>query len=583
VGPLKRSGEFVWLLSRVKPYWLRTAAALFWTTLGGLAMTIDPLLMRRLIDVALPQRDLRAALLLVGGIGLCYFGRSAFYSLGALANFSVTQFCTFDLRLALLDQMNRLSADYHEQTPTGEKLTRLEYDVDQIAGLGADTVNQSVRAVLFFVLNLVMMAKLNVPMMLMVMPLLPLFVLVQRRYRPLIQERADKTRAEVGSASTILTEHLSAVPQIQLLGAEISSSKKAAGVWEGMLRAQWTQRRMEIGFSLSISAVMVSAILLVLGFGSAKVLGQSLTVGGLVAFYAYVTRVFEPLSSAMDLYARTQRVGASIRRVREILALQPTVADTGKIRFAAPALQQGFLLDDVVSGYGRLPVIHNLSFSIAAGEHVAVIGASGSGKSTLARLLVRFADPDQGRILLEGRPLAEYTLASLRNTVCYVPQQSVLFQGTMRENLLYGNRYVSAGDLTRVLRIAQLDEVLSKLPNGLDQELGPNATTLSGGERQRVAIARALLRRSAALVLDEATSALDAPTEHAVLEGIAALDLQHTLLVISHRISSLAWVDRFVILDKGRIVEVGRHADLYAHSQLYRSLYDASSQSVGLS
>lgn len=546
-------------------------------------MTIDPLLMRRLIDVELPQRDLRAALLLVSGIGLCYFGRSAFYSLGSLANFSVTQLCTFDLRLALLDQMNRLSADYHEQTPTGEKLTRLEYDVDQIAGLGADTVNQSVRAVLFFVLNLVMMAKLNVPMMLMVMPLLPLFVLVQRRYRPLIQERADKARAEVGSASTVLTEHLAAVPQIQLLGAETSSSKKTASVWEGMLRAQWTQRRMEVGFSLCISAVMVSAILLVLGFGSAKVLSQTLTIGGLVAFYAYVTRVFEPLSSAMDLYARTQRVGASIRRVREILSLQPTVADTGKIRLAVPFLDHGFTLENVVSGYGRLPVIHNLSFGIAAGEHVAVIGASGSGKSTLARLLVRFADPEQGMILLEGKPLAEYTLASLRNTICYVPQQSVLFQGTLRENLLYGNRYVSAADLTRALHIAQLDQVLSKLPNGLDQELGPNATTLSGGERQRVAIARAVLRRSAALVLDEATSALDAPTEHAVLEGIATLDSQHTLLVISHRISSLAWVDRFVILDKGRIVEVGRHVDLYVHSQLYRSLYDASSQSVELS
>lgn len=156
--------------------------------------------MRNLIDSALPQRDLQWALELVGGIGLCYFGRSALSVIGSLVNFSISQYCVRDLRIALLDQMNRLSADYHEQTPSGEKLTRIEHDVDEIANLGADAANQSIRAVLFFALNLAMMAKLNLPMTLTVLPLMPLFAIIQRRFSVLLKARADQARNEVGSA-----------------------------------------------------------------------------------------------------------------------------------------------------------------------------------------------------------------------------------------------------------------------------------------------------------------------------------------------------------------------------------------------
>src|SRR5579859_1891349 len=170
--------------------------------LAGLAATADPLLMRTLIDGALPQHSLRWALQLAGGIGLCYFSRSALSAAGALVNFSIAQRCVRDLRIALLDRMNRLSADYHEQTPTGEKLTRIEHDVDEIANLGADTASQSIRVALLFSLNLTMMARLNLPMTLTVLPLVPLFAVVQRRFSTLLKVRADSARAEVGSVTS---------------------------------------------------------------------------------------------------------------------------------------------------------------------------------------------------------------------------------------------------------------------------------------------------------------------------------------------------------------------------------------------
>jgi ABC-type multidrug transport system fused ATPase/permease subunit len=246
------------------------------------------------------------------------------------------------------------------------------------------------------------------------------------------------------------------------------------------------------------------------------------------------------------------------------------------------SLNHGFNFQNVFFSYGRKAALRNVTLQIGAGERVAIVGASGSGKSTFARLLARAADPDSGRILLEGLPLADYTLASLRSAVCYVPQQPVLFRGTIRENLLYANPRASGEQMLRAAQAAQLASVLNRLPEGLDTLLGPGAIGISGGERQRLAIARSLLRESAALVLDEATSALDVPTESAVLASVAKFLRYRTIIVISHRLRSLAWVDRFVLLDHGRVGAVGAHSVLYEQFALYRSLFDASVQDMSM-
>jgi len=558
----------------------RIVLGLACVSVASLVATIDPLLMRALIDRALPQRDLRWALELAGAIGLCYIGRSALSAAGSMVNFSIAQRCVRDLRVELLDQINRLSADYHEQTPTGEKLTRIEHDVDEIANLGADTANQSVRAILFFALNLAMMAKLNLLMTLTVLPLMPLFAMVQRSFSVLLKTRAEDTRSKVGLATSILTEHLAAVPQIQFLGAEAASAQRAVTAWDAMLRTQRIQRRTQIAFSLSIGAILAASIFVVLAFGSVKVLAGALTIGGLVAFYTYGTRVFEPVSSAIDLYARLQSVGASIRRVREVLDLEPTVKDSGMRRLESAHLSEGFNIQDVSYSYGKKGALSNITLKIDAGECVAIVGPSGAGKSTLVRLLVRAADPGSGSIRLEGRPLTDYTLASLRSAVCYVPQHPVLFQGSVRENLLYANPQANADEMFRAIQAVQLESALDNLPQGLDTPLGPGAVSLSGGERQRLALARSLLRKSAVLALDEATSALDALTERMVLRSLAQFRAQQTMIVVSHRIKSLAWANRFVLVDQGKIAAVGTHPVLYAQSALYRALFDASAQDM---
>jgi ABC-type multidrug transport system fused ATPase/permease subunit len=265
---------------------------------------------------------------------------------------------------------------------------------------------------------------------------------------------------------------------------------------------------------------------------------------------------------------------ASARRVREVLETMPGVPDVGTVQDVPVPLTLGVVCAGLSFAYSEETVLQGIDFNIGVRERIALIGRSGSGKSTLSRLLARMADPTNGNVLLEGRDISEYTLNALRRAICYVPQQPVLFSGTIRDNLLDANPAASRTEVDEVIAAAQLVSVISRLPQGLDTVLGPEAAGLSGGERQRLALARALLRQSPILVLDESTSALDLPTEEAVFRAVGSFRKNMALVLISHRLRSLTWVDRIILLDAGSIVAQGTHSALYRDSPLYRSLYE---------
>jgi ABC-type multidrug transport system fused ATPase/permease subunit len=569
-----------WLIVRLHPYVRLLSLGFLAALAAGVIATLDPLLMRHWIDVTLPRRELLESLAIVALIASCFVGRAAINGLAALASFRVTQLVGQDLRSELLRHMTALSTDWHERTPVGEKISRIEQDIEQVAQFSADALNSILRALIFFFMNLVIMFALSWRMTLSVLPLLPLFLYVRGRFRALIQVRADRAQAEVGRASGNLAEHLGAIPQIQMLCAEEISTSRTIGVREELVSAQWSQRRTEIAFSIAVTSVMALAILSLLALGTHEYLAGIITVGTLVAFYSYATRIFEPVSLAMEVYSRSQRMMASIRRIRGVLETETSVPDKGKCRTIPSTLAQGLSCSRVCYAYANgTEVLHDISFSVAAGERVAVIGKSGSGKSSIARLLARMADPTSGEVLLDDKPAPQYALRALRSAVCYVPQNPVLFFGSIRENLLFANPGASQAQLHEAVEVAQLRSVLERLPDGLATELGPDAASLSGGERQRLAIARALLRQSPILILDESTSALDSPTEQSVFHAIASLPTIETIVVISHRLHSLTWVDRLVLLNAGRIAALGTHSSLYHESSLYRDLYDKGEDS----
>lgn len=572
------SNEGQWVLRHLRPYTAKALCAFVLATAAGLASTVDPLLMRHLIDRSLPSKHLVESLICVALITLCFVGRSVFSGVGGLVSFRMAQHFGQDLKRELLAHMIRLSADWHDRVMLGEKLSRLDTDVDQIAQFGADAVNTLVRVVIFFGLNLVIMLKLNVAMTLSVLPLLPVFYLIRWKFRLLMQARASEAQAGIGRTNGRIAEHLGAVPQLHLLGADQSRFEDSVNAWLKVVSAQWIQRRTEVAFSVSITSVLGVAILLVLGIGSQKYSVGALTLGTIVAFYAYVTRIFEPISTAMEFYARSERMLASARRVREIMNAQPAVPDCGSGALGFPRLRHGIVLKRVSFRYTpERFALENIDLQISSGETVAIIGPSGSGKSTLARLFVRLADPTSGAILVERRPAPDYTLRALREIICYVPQSPILFRGTIRENLLLAKPSATQRELDTVIDVAQLKPILQRLSRGLDHALDAGATGLSGGEQQRLAIARALLRPSAVVILDEASSALDLPTEMAVLQGLRQLRRDITLIVISHRVKSLSWVDRFVLLESGAISAQGDHSRLLRESGLYRALIESGS------
>ena len=577
---MDRQSDALWLLKRLQPFWRRVCFALAVAVIAGLLSTSDPLLMRHLIDRSLPERQLYGSLEAVLLIALSFIGRSGLGGLGGLLSYRVAQLLAQGLRVELLTHMTRLSADWHERTPLGEKLSRIDQDVEQIAQFGADAVSSVVRSAIFFTVNLAIMFSLNWRITLCVLPLLPFFLWVRARFHPIIQLRADRAQAETGRVTANVTEHLGAIPQIQILGAEDVHISRTVDAWAEVLGAQLAQRRTEIAFSISVTSVLAFAIVVVLGLGAREYLIGALSLGGLVAFYAYVTRIFEPVSTAMELYSRSQRMLASVRRVREVIHTQTSVPDNGRLASVPSPLLWGLSCDDISFSYrpGQ-SVLRNISLQIGGRERVALIGKSGSGKSTLARLLTRMGDPSSGRLLLERRPAVDFTLRALRKAICYVPQQPVLFSGTIRDNLLHANGNAGEDEINRVIDVAQLLPVIGRFPLGLDTVLGPDAVGLSGGERQRLAIARALLRHSAILVLDEATSALDVPTEQAVLISIADLRPDLALVIISHHLRALTWVDRIILLDSGTLAAQGTHTALYNNSALYRSLYTSNDKS----
>lgn len=570
-----------WMGRQLLPMWKRIGGSLILAIVSGTLATLDPLLLRRLIDTELPHHNLVGCMLLVLTIVVCLLGSVGFLLLGMQWNFMVEQDLGQQLRIAILEQLNRLSAEFHENTPAGESMTRLGLDVDTISQFSAEVATSAVRAAVFFVVNLAVMLSLNAPMTAAILPSLFLFAWVQRRFSSSMSERADLAQNETGRANSMLYEYLSALPQIQLLCAEKFVVKMATSAWSGMVQARKSQKSTELLYAGAVNGALLFTTLLVLGLGSLQFLRGALTIGALVAFYTYQTRVFGPVSVMTDLYSRVKRVGASVHRVRGILESKSLVPDSGSIVKSRTTITQGISLDRVQFSYdGERIALQNLSLLIGTGECLAIVGPSGSGKSTLGRLLVRLSDPQVGEITLDGYALRDYSLAALRQTICYVPQRPVMFYGSIRENLLYAKPHATDSDLVRVAEVTHFKSVLDTLPAGLDTQLGPQGHTLSGGELQRLALTRALLRAAPVLVMDESTSALDVPTEQSILESIEAHCSSSILIVITHRLASIARMRRIIVLQQGQIAAAGNHNFLYENSPLYQRLYESSPVSI---
>ena len=537
---------------------------------------LDPLLIKWLIDRILPKKDFHLLLLAVAGFSAIYLCRLGFSGLSGIVSFRTVQALAFRIRLSILEQMNRLSADYHETTPTGEKLYRMEQDVDQVAEIGSSLVPYGLQTTFNAVFVVGTMFLLNFKMTCMVLPLVPLFYLFKKHFDGRLREASDSAQKQSSGETNFLQEHLTSIIQVQLLNQETNQTQAFLQRATARVRALNHRNFVEILFRTSYMALITLSTIVILGYGSYQVFVGALTVGGLVASYSYTARLFDPLNAAVEIYSRLNRMSTSIRRIQEIVEMSPSVHESPQaVNLVAP-LKGSVEIKEVSFAYrpGQL-VLQDLNLTIEAGEKVALVGFSGSGKSTIAKLIARLYDPKRGAVYVDARDVRDVRLEALRTRICYVMQEGILFDRTLKENLLLGNPAATTGQLERAVEVADLEDLLRRLPKGWDTSLGPRGNALSGGERQRLAIARAVLRNPSLLLLDESTSALDAPSERRIFAHLERCFTNQTIVFISHRISALQWVDRIVVLNQGTIEDQGTHEQLLVRGGLYASLRSA--------
>jgi ABC-type multidrug transport system fused ATPase/permease subunit len=468
-----------------------------------------------------------------------------------------------DLRVALYAHLQRLSLAFHERRPTGDLVTRVTGDVNAVGDLFAKSLGRIVSAVLLLAGMLVVSFALDPLLGLAAFGVAPALAVITFRYREVVKKLARRQRAKEGQIASLAAEALAGMRVIKAFGAERFEHERVRVESEERRQAGIEATRARARFSGTIDLLGALGTALVLVVGVLRVAAGALTPGDLVVIVAYTRKIFKPLREIADEAAQVMKSLASGDRIAEVLAADQ-VLDERPGAFCAGQASGAIELVDVSFGYepGR-PVLSHLSLRIPVGMRVAVVGQSGAGKSTLAALIARFYDPTGGRVLIDDRNMRDCALAWLREQVGLVLQDTLLFTGSVAENIGYGVT-ATREQLVGAAKLAGAHEFIASLPAGYDTVLGPRGVGLSGGQRQRIAIARTLLRNPPVLVLDEPTTGLDAESEAQVMQGLSQLMRGRTTILITHSMALARTADTVVVLENGTIVQQGSPEALLA-------------------
>lgn len=578
------------LLRYARPHWRPLAIAIVAMLAQVGTALAQPWPFKLLVDSVLGRQPLPASLLPLAGVlpgsrdergllaWLCLsmvlvvLAGIALGMVKSLASVTFGQRVTYDLGADLFLHLQRQSLLFHSRHSVGDTATRVTGDASCVQLLVTGASLPALQSSVTIVTSFIILWQVSPSMTLVSLGAIPLLALSMRIFSPPMKARNRARRDLEGSMMAAVQQTLGAMPAVQAFTREDQEQARFRRYADRAVRAYQRTTRAELSFQLVVGVIFAIATASLMYVGGRDALEGTATTGTIVLFMLYLLSFYVPLANLSSTVSTVQLAAAQADRVRELLDLVPDVRDVPGAR--AVPLRGAIRYEDVRFGYlPGAPVLHGISCNVRPGEVVAIAGPTGAGKTTLVSLLTRFFDPWSGRVTVDGHDIRHLPIRSLRQQVATVLQEPFIFPITVAENIAYGRPEATREEIVAAAVAANADEFIRRMPEGYETIVGERGATLSGGEKQRLSLARAFLMDAPILILDEPTSALDARTEARLLEALSRLMERRTTLIIAHWLSTIRNADRILVMDRGEIVEQGRHEELTALGGLYAELY----------